>query len=59
MNSFRRKDGGASGRDGGGGRDYDGQNRCNETHALRTDPEAKLLRRAKGKASSARGVWHL
>jgi transposase len=49
MKSFRRKDGGGSGPDGGGERDYHGERRCNQTHASRTDPEAKLLRKAKGK----------
>ena len=49
MKSFRPKDGGGSGPDAGGDRDFKGERRRNETHASTTDPEAKLLRKALGK----------
>jgi transposase len=49
MKSFRPKDGGGSGPDAGGDRDFKGERRRNETHASTTDPEAKLLRKAAGK----------
>lgn len=49
MKSFRPKDGGGSGPDGGGDRDFKGERRRNETHVSTTDPEAKLLRKAAGK----------
>ncbi len=49
MKSFRPKDGGGSGPDAGGDRDFKGERRCNDTHASTTDPEAKLLRKSLGK----------
>jgi transposase len=49
MKSFRPKDGGGSGPDAGGDRDFKGWRRRNDTHASTTDPEAKLLRKALGK----------
>jgi transposase len=49
MKSFRPKDGGGSGPDAGGDRDFKGERRRNDTHASTTDPEAKLLRKAAGK----------
>jgi Transposase DDE domain/Transposase domain (DUF772) len=49
MKSFRPKDGGGSGPDAGGDRDFKGERRRNDTHASTTDPEAKLLRNALGK----------
>lgn len=49
MKSFRPKDGGGSGPDAGGDRNYKGEQRRNDTHANATDPEAKLLRKALGK----------
>jgi hypothetical protein len=49
MKSFRPKDGGGSGPDAGGDRDFKGERRHNETHESTTDPEAKLLRKAMGK----------
>lgn len=42
--SFRPKDG--SGGDGG---DFHGQTRSNDTHASTTDPDARLMRKGKGK----------
>lgn len=44
--SFRRKDGG-DGEAGGG--DFRGQRRSNDTHASTTDPDARLMRKGKGK----------
>jgi transposase len=40
--SFQRKDGGTD----GDGRDFHGQSRKNDTHASKTDPDAKLYRRS-------------
>jgi len=42
--SFRPKDGG----DGDGG-DFRGERRCNDTHQSTTDPDARLMRKGKGK----------
>jgi transposase len=41
--SFRPKDG-----SGGDGSDFHGQERCNDTHASGTDPDARLMRKGKG-----------
>ena len=41
--SFQRKDGGGP---EGDGRDFHGQSRKNDTHASKTDPDAKLYRRS-------------
>jgi transposase len=49
MRSYRPKDGGGSGPDGGGERDYKGEQRRNDTHESTTDPEAKLKRKGVGK----------
>lgn len=49
MKSYQRKDGGGSGPDAGGDRDYKGERRSNDTHASTTDPESKLLRKGLGK----------
>jgi len=49
MKSFRPKDGGGSGPDAGGDRNFKGEQRRNDTHASTTDPEAKLLRKSLGK----------
>lgn len=43
--SFRPKDGGGEG-DGG---DFRGERRSNDTHASTTDPDARLMRKGKGK----------
>ncbi|MCP5074780.1 MAG: IS5 family transposase [Rhodobacteraceae bacterium] len=54
MKSFRPKDGGGEdeGSAGGnGGRDFHGQKRSNESHACRTDPDARLHRKGNGKES--------
>lgn len=49
MKSYRPKDGGGSGPDAGGDRNFRGEQRRNDTHASTTDPEAKLRRKAVGK----------
>lgn len=51
--SFRPKDG--SGGDGG---DFHQQKRSNETHASVTDPESRLYKKAKGKASKLCYMGH-
>jgi hypothetical protein len=43
--SFRPKDGD----DGGSGDDFRGKPRCNDTHESTTDPDARLIRKGKGK----------
>lgn len=49
MKSYRPKDGGGSGPDAGGDRNYRGERRRNDTHASTTDPDARLKRKAAGK----------
>jgi transposase len=49
MKSYRPKDGGGSGPDAGGERDFKGERRRNDTHESTTDPEAKLKRKGPGK----------
>ena len=49
--SFRRKDGGDEppGPGRNGGRDFKGEKRSNDTHESKTDPEAKIMRKGKGR----------
>ena len=51
VKSFQPKDGPP--KDGGGGRnaeaDFHGEKRTNDTHESKTDPQAKLFRKGKGK----------
>jgi transposase len=50
LKSFRPKDEGGSGpKDSNGWGDFSGQKRSNDTHASRTDPQAKLLKKGDGK----------
>lgn len=49
MKSYRPKDGGGTGPDDGGERNFRGERRRNDTHASTTDGEAKLLRKGLGK----------
>jgi transposase len=50
LKSFRPKDEGDSGpKDGNGWGDFSGQKRSNETHASKSDPQAKLLKKGEGK----------
>jgi transposase len=53
--SFQRKDGGSDG-DGG---DFRGQERKNDTHASKTDPDARLYRKSKGAESRLAYLGHL
>lgn len=46
--SFRPKDDDDR-NDGGDGSDFRGETRCNDTHASTTDPDARLVRKGKGK----------
>ena len=61
MKSFRPKDGSgeppASGRNGE--RDFHGEQRSNETHASTTDPDARLLRKSAGQASTLCHIGHV
>ena len=52
--SFRRKDKGGSG-DGG---DFHGESRRNQTHASRTDPEARLYKKSAGQESKLSYLGH-
>lgn len=47
IKSFRPKD--DNGGDNNGWGDFRGKRRCNETHASKTDPEAKLMRKGNGR----------
>jgi len=49
MKSFRPKDEDGGPGDGNSWQDFHGQKRSNQTHQSRTDPEAKLLKKGKGK----------
>jgi len=53
--SFQRKDGGSD----GDGRDFRGQARKNDTHASKTDPDARLYRRSNGAESRLAYLGHL
>jgi transposase len=55
--SFQRKDGGHD--DGGDGRNFHGQARKNTTHASKTDPAARLYRKADGAESRLAYLGHL
>jgi hypothetical protein len=47
--SFQRKDGGTD----GDGRNFRGQERKNDTHASKTDPDARQYRKSNGAESGA------
>ena len=53
--SFQRKDGPT----GGEGRNFHGESRKNDTHASKTDPDAKLYRRAAGREARLAYLGHL
>jgi transposase len=53
--SFQRKDGGTD----GDGRNFRGQERKNDTHASKTDPDARLYRRSKHADSRLAYLGHL
>ena len=52
--SFRRKDDGGS----GSGGDFHGESRRNQTHASRTDPEARLYKKSTGQESKLSYLGH-
>src|SRR6267378_3562411 len=52
--SFRRKDNGGS----GSGGDFHGESRRNQTHASRTDPEARLYKKSTGQESKLSYLGH-
>src|SRR4029453_7406055 len=52
---LQRKDGGA----GGDGSDFRGQQRKNDTHASKTDPDARLYRKSNGAESRLAYLGHL
>jgi transposase len=53
--SFQRKDGGTD----GDGRDFRGHQRKNDTHASKTDPDARLYRKSNGAESRLAYLGHL
>jgi len=53
--SFQRKDSDTD----GDGRDFHGQQRTNDTHASKTDPDARLYRKSKGAESRLAYLGHL
>lgn len=53
--SFQRKDG----ETGGDGRDFHGESRKNDTHASKTDPDAKLYRRSNSGEARLAYLGHL
>jgi transposase len=58
--SFRPKDEKGSGGSGsGGGRDFHGERRTNETHASTTDPEARLYKKGQGKEAKLCFLGHV
>ena len=52
--SFRRKDNGGS----GSGGDFHGESRRNQTHASRTDPEARLYKKSAGQEAKLSYLGH-
>jgi transposase len=63
LKSFKPKDGSGDGPRSGGGRnaehDFHGEKRSNATHASTTDPDARLLRRGRGKEARLCHMGHL
>lgn len=60
--SFRPKDengGSSSGGTGGSERDFHGERRKNDTHASTTDPEARLIKKGKGKEAKLCFLGHV
>jgi transposase len=55
--SFQRKDGGDH--DNGDGRDFRGQARKNDTHASKTDPDARLYRKSDGAEARLAYLGHV
>jgi transposase len=63
LKSFKPKDGPGDGPPSGGGRnaerDFHGEKRTNATHASTTDPDARLIRRGRGKEAKLCHMGHL
>lgn len=60
--SFQRKDNADSGDGGAGGNisiDFHGEHRTNETHESKTDPDARLYRKGKGKEAKLYYAGHV
>jgi transposase len=60
--SFQRKDNGESGTPGDGGNatvDFHGEQRANETHESKTDPDARLYKKGKGKEAKLCYAGHV
>ncbi|MGH6921282.1 MAG: IS5 family transposase, partial [Geminicoccaceae bacterium] len=64
MKSFKPNDAGGDGPPGSGGgrnaeRDFHGEQRRNDSHASTTDPDARLLRKGRGKEAKLCHMGHL
>jgi transposase len=61
MKSFQPKDGGENppGPGRNGERDFHGERRSNETHASKTDPDARLYRKSSGQSAKLCFIGHL
>jgi transposase len=59
MKSFRPKDEDDDKGDGNGWSDFKGEKRTNDTHESKTDPEAKLLKKARGQQAKLCFVEHV
>jgi transposase len=60
--SFQKKDSGRSGDDGDGGNvsvDFHGERRTNQTHESKTDPDARLYKKGKGKEAKLCYAGHV
>jgi transposase len=58
--SFQKKDGGGSGKSGGNeGVDFHGEQRTNETHESKTDSDARLYKKGKGKEAKLCYAGHV
>lgn len=60
--SFQKKDGGESGKPGDSGNasvDFHGEQRTNDTHESKTDPDARLYRKGKGKEAKLCYAGHV
>src|ERR1043166_3342475 len=60
--SFQKKDGANSGNDRNGGNisvDFHGEHRTNDTHESKTDPDARLYRKGKGKEAKLYYAGHV
>src|ERR1700757_1231579 len=60
--SFQKKDDEESGRPGDGGNatiDFHGEQRTNDTHESKTDPDARLYRKGKGKEAKLCYAGHV